>query len=239
MSTVGRGRRIRLSASCRTMRESHVARVDSPRKSARLANARMYASCTTSSASLSSCTTARAIALAPVIAEIQASGTTAPHAIAAALTLSDIPAGTARGGPYRSLSRSREDTCISTEPYGPLCTVVWEGEAARPTPIPIAGRAVAHASSMAVGSSGIGLVEQRTSEVGKATLRPTVRLWHHPRNRTTPHSVPSRPGRRNTPPFRRYATAGKRRPVIPSISRSARALSGFLTLIQSRDGPDR
>ena len=50
---------------------------------------------------------ARAAALAPVIAEIQASGITAPYAIAAALTARGIP--TARGhrfwltGPVRSL----------------------------------------------------------------------------------------------------------------------------------------
>src|SRR3981189_1021863 len=32
-----------------------------------------------------------------------------------------------------------------TAVYGPVCTVVWEGEAARPTPIPIAGpRLTAH-----------------------------------------------------------------------------------------------
>jgi hypothetical protein len=50
---------------------------------------------------------ARAVALAPVIAEIRASGITAPYAIAAALTARGIP--TARGhrvwmtGPVRSL----------------------------------------------------------------------------------------------------------------------------------------
>src|SRR5271170_2265925 len=50
---------------------------------------------------------ARAAALAPVIAEIQASGITAPYAIAAALTARGVP--TARGhrfwtcGPVRSL----------------------------------------------------------------------------------------------------------------------------------------
>src|SRR5262249_45766703 len=50
---------------------------------------------------------ARAVALAPVIAEIRASGITAPYAIAAALTARGIP--TARGhrfwmaGPVRNL----------------------------------------------------------------------------------------------------------------------------------------
>jgi hypothetical protein len=48
---------------------------------------------------------ARAIALAPVIAEIQASGITAPYAIAAALTQRGIP--TARGHRYWMTSQVR------------------------------------------------------------------------------------------------------------------------------------
>ena len=64
---------------------------------------------------------ARAAALAPVIAEIRASGITAPYAIAAALTARGIP--TARGhrfwtcGPVRSLL-NRLDRLSAASPLG-------------------------------------------------------------------------------------------------------------------------
>ena len=70
---------------------------------------------------------ARAAALAPVIAEIRASGITTPYAIAAALTARGIP--TARGhrfwlaGPVRSILERLDRLSASgvAPPYSPFC----------------------------------------------------------------------------------------------------------------------